>query len=229
MLNLSSCFESALALSRTNAHQSIIPSSANKTRPSPPATASQLAESPSVATESCAASNALVVTGLDVPRARGDLVMCGPISRANFVDITHLRTDARRCFARAGIHHRYVDTAVVTCLIAANTRQLVSPFNYCVAIGRRLQDESTTRSSVGVSFRVASPTRALTDRMSKLARTARRIEHELSSIFPNLSRYLPASRRVGGATAHRGTRTLCSRRWEFELATSASRTMLGGF
>jgi hypothetical protein len=43
-------------------------------------------------------------------------------SRANSVDIARLRADARRCFARAGIHHRYVDTAGVMCLIAPNTR-----------------------------------------------------------------------------------------------------------
>jgi hypothetical protein len=31
------------------------------------------------------------------------LVMCGPIGRVKSVDITHLRADARRCFAGAGI------------------------------------------------------------------------------------------------------------------------------
>jgi hypothetical protein len=72
--------------------------------------------------------------------------MCGLNSRANSVDIARLRADARRCFARAGIHHRYVDTAVVMCLTAAKTRPLVSPLNYCLAVGRRLQDESTAEA-----------------------------------------------------------------------------------
>jgi len=80
--------------------------------------------------------------------------------RATPVDITRLQTDAQRSFVRAGIHRRYVDTAVVMCLIAANARPLVSPLNYCLAIGRRLQDESTAEALSGGKSsrgRVANP------------------------------------------------------------------------
>jgi hypothetical protein len=114
--------------------------------------------------------------------------------RANSVDITRLRTDARRCFARAGIHRRYVDTAVVVCLIAANTRLLVSPLNYCLAIGRRLQDESTAEAverwrefqrRVANTCSHGSSVEACPDCANDRARAI--------ELFPNLLRYLPAS------------------------------------
>jgi hypothetical protein len=124
--------------------------------------------------------------------------MSGLGSPAASVDIARLRAEAQRRFARAGIHRRYVDTSVVMCFIAANTRPLVSPLSYCLAVGRRLQDESTA-GAVGqwreFQRRVANtcPHGSNVEACSDCERDrARALE-----LFPTLRRYLPESRRTG--------------------------------
>ena len=64
--------------------------------------------------------------------------------RADPIDIKGLRAGAARRFAEAGIHSCYVDTAVVVFLIAHSSKKVANPLGYCLAVGRRLQDDSVT-------------------------------------------------------------------------------------
>jgi hypothetical protein len=74
--------------------------------------------------------------GRDIGDCRGEC------ARPTDIDVRKLRADAASSFARAGIQPRFVDTAVVKCLIVMNTRPATNPLSCCLAIGRRLQDES---------------------------------------------------------------------------------------
>lgn len=110
------------------------------------------------------------------------------------ISVNELRVEAARCFARAGINSRYVDTALVRCLIAASTRLVVNPLNYCLAVGRRLQDESTAESiarwrEFQRQIGNTCPHGSSAERCGQCAEDRQRA----LDLFPSLRRYLPAS------------------------------------
>ena len=108
--------------------------------------------------------------------------------------VKELRAEAARRFARAGIHSRYVDTAVVKCVIAWNTRVIVNPLNYCLAVGRRLQGESTSESIARWREfqRQIGNTCPHDSSIERCGQCAEDRQHALN-LFPSLRRYLPAS------------------------------------
>jgi hypothetical protein len=110
------------------------------------------------------------------------------------ISVKELRAEAARRFTRAGIHPRYVDTVVVRCVIAMNTRLMVNPLNYCLAVGRRLQDESTAESiarwrEFQRQISNTCPHGSSVERCGQCAEDRQRALH----LFPSLRRYLPAS------------------------------------
>jgi len=110
------------------------------------------------------------------------------------IDVRKLRAEAAACFARSGIHQRYVDTAVVRCLIAVNTRPVVNPLNYCLAVGRRFQDESVVEAvarwrEFQRHIRSSCPHGSSVERCLACAQDrARALE-----LFPTIRRHLPES------------------------------------
>jgi len=57
-----------------------------------------------------------------------------------------LRAQAKVGFARVGIASRHLDRAVLECVIAASNKSIDNPLGYCLAVGRRLQDETDRRA-----------------------------------------------------------------------------------
>jgi hypothetical protein len=53
-----------------------------------------------------------------------------------------MHTQAKDRFERVGIAACHLDRAVLECLIAATNRPIENPVGYCLAVGRRLQDEA---------------------------------------------------------------------------------------
>lgn len=70
------------------------------------------------------------------------LSVCRACTTSVGIDVRRLRGDAAASFERAGIDLGYLDEAVVSCLIAVRCRAVANPVGYCIAVGRRLQDES---------------------------------------------------------------------------------------
>ncbi len=62
------------------------------------------------------------------------------------LDVRALRAQAKVGFARVGIAPRHLDRAVLECVIAASNRSIDNPLGYCLAVGRRLQDETARRA-----------------------------------------------------------------------------------
>ena len=58
------------------------------------------------------------------------------------IDVRVLHTQAKDRFTRVGIATRHLDRAVLECLIAATNRSIENPLGYCLAVGRRLQNET---------------------------------------------------------------------------------------
>jgi hypothetical protein len=58
------------------------------------------------------------------------------------LDVRGLHTQAKDRFTRVGIATRHLDRAVLECLIATTNRSVENPLGYCLAVGRRLQDEA---------------------------------------------------------------------------------------
>lgn len=67
-------------------------------------------------------------------------------SPQNPLEIRALIAQAKCRFARAGIAARHLDRAVLECIIAAANRSIENPIGYCLAVGRRLQDETERRA-----------------------------------------------------------------------------------
>jgi hypothetical protein len=63
-------------------------------------------------------------------------------SRGIRLDVRALHTQAKERFARVGIATRHFDRAVLECVVAATSRSIENPLGYCLAVGRRLQDEA---------------------------------------------------------------------------------------
>ena len=63
-------------------------------------------------------------------------------SRGIQLDVRALRNQAKDRFARVGIATRYLDQAVIEYLVAATTKSIENPLAYCLAVGRRLQNET---------------------------------------------------------------------------------------
>jgi len=67
-------------------------------------------------------------------------------SRRIQLDVRALRAQAKIGFARVGIAPRHLDRAVLECVIAASNKSIDNPLGYCLAVGRRLQDETDRRA-----------------------------------------------------------------------------------
>ena len=110
------------------------------------------------------------------------------------IDVRLLRREAATCFARVGISSRFVDTAVVRCLISVRSRTLVNPLGYCLAIGRRLQEESVfeanrRRSELEIRIRNTCPHGLTVEGCGECEKDR---EHALE-LFPSLRCYLPVA------------------------------------
>ena len=108
------------------------------------------------------------------------------------IDVGRLRKDTAACFARSGIHRRYIDTAVVTCLVNVRTELIENPLNYCIAIGRRLHDESTAaKAARWAEFqRGIANTCPHESNVEQCTACAEDRAHGLE-LFPELRRHLP--------------------------------------
>ncbi len=73
--------------------------------------------------------------------ARSRSVASGSSPRMQ-LDARALHNQAQDRFARVGIATCHLDRAVLECLIAATSRSIENPLGYCIAVGRRLQDEA---------------------------------------------------------------------------------------
>lgn len=110
------------------------------------------------------------------------------------IDVRRLRGDAAMSFERADIDLVYLDTSVIRCLIAMSCRAVANPVGYCIAVGRRLQDESSAEAN--------RRRREFEDRFSTTCSHGSNVEickecstdrqHALD-LFPALGRYLPVS------------------------------------
>ena len=136
----------------------------------------------------------------------GDRRPCRTQSACNWsscIDVRQLRTDVARRFAQAGIGRRYVDTAVVECLQAVNSGRRVSPLRYCLAIGRRLQEESAARASTRqTGFESRFSNTCSHGVIGEHCQECEMDRERAIELFPSLRRYLPASlvpRRSEGA------------------------------
>lgn len=122
------------------------------------------------------------------------LSVCRECTSSVGIDVRRLRGNATVSFERAGIDLSYLDTAVVGCLIAISCRAITNPVGYCIAVGRRLQDESAAaadrrRREFEERFRDTCPhgsnlevcPECSTDRQRAL------------DIFPALRRHVPTS------------------------------------
>ena len=67
-------------------------------------------------------------------------------SRRIQLNVRALRARAKVGFARVGIAPRHLDRAVLECVIAASSKPIDNPLGYCLAVGRRLQDETDRRA-----------------------------------------------------------------------------------
>jgi hypothetical protein len=72
-------------------------------------------------------------------------VSCDSSPRIRF-DVRALHSQAKDRFARVGIAACHLDRAVLECLIAGTNRPIENPVRYCLAVGRRLQDEAGRRA-----------------------------------------------------------------------------------
>jgi hypothetical protein len=75
---------------------------------------------------------------------RASLVMGDYSARIQF-DVRALHAQARERFSQVGIDIGHLDRSVLECLIAAGNRSIENPIGYCLAVGRRLQDETERR------------------------------------------------------------------------------------
>jgi hypothetical protein len=114
--------------------------------------------------------------------------------RAACIAVRELRADARRCFQRAGIEPRYIDTAVVRCLIADRTKVVANPLGYCLAVGRLLQEEAAAtadrrRREFERDLANTCSHGFVVERCSECAR-----EREFAlELFPSLRQHIPPS------------------------------------
>ena len=67
-------------------------------------------------------------------------------SRRIQLNVRALRARAKVGFAQVGIAPRHLDRAVLECVIAASSKPIDNPLGYCLAVGRRLQDETDRRA-----------------------------------------------------------------------------------
>lgn len=115
-------------------------------------------------------------------------------NRVNRIDIRALRERAARRFADAGIDSCYVDTAVIVFLIADRAKTIANPLGYCLAVGRRLQNDSVAerdkkRRQLEEMVADTCPHDSTVERCSYcVGDRARALE-----LFPSLRRYLPPS------------------------------------
>lgn len=114
--------------------------------------------------------------------------------RAACIDVGELRADARRCFERVAIQLCYLDTAVITCLIADRRQVVDNPLGYCLAVGRRLQEESAAAADERQRAfeRKVSATCSHGSAVDHCSECARDREFALE-LFPSLRRYVPTS------------------------------------
>jgi len=131
------------------------------------------------------------------PTAQGRTESCADqlnTIRVDRIDIKQLRARAACRFVDAGIDSRYVDTAVVVFLIADGARTVTNPIGYCLAVGRRLQDDSVSerdrrRRQLEEMVANTCPHDSTVENCSYcVGDRTRALE-----LFPSLRRYLPPS------------------------------------
>lgn len=110
------------------------------------------------------------------------------------IDVRRLRGDAAVSFKRAGINLAYLDTSVVRCLIAVGCSAVASPVSYCIAVGRRLQDESAAeadrrRRDFEARFRDTCPHGSNLEVCAECSTDRQRA----LDLFPALRRHVPTS------------------------------------
>jgi hypothetical protein len=134
------------------------------------------------------------------------LSVCRDCTSSVGMDVRRLRGDATVSFERAGIDLSYLDTAVVSCLIAISCRAITNPVGYCIAVGRRLQDESVAaadrrRREFEERFRETCPHGSNLEVCPECSMDRQRA----LDIFPALRRHVPEST-VGTPIKEGGTR-----------------------
>lgn len=128
-------------------------------------------------------------------RGEGKCACAEGFSRCtNSIDLRELRARAADRFADAGIRLQFVDTAVLTFVIAKNTGSIANPLGYCLAVGRRLHTDSNAetekrRREFEILVRNTCPHGSSIERCGQCARDRQRA----LDLFPSLRRYLPAS------------------------------------
>ena len=110
------------------------------------------------------------------------------------IDVRRLRGDAAVSFERAGINLGYLDTSVVCCLVAFGRGAVANPVGYCIAVGRRLQDESAAdadrrRREFEDRFRNTCPHGSNAEICEECSKDRQRA----LDLFPALRRYSPSS------------------------------------
>jgi hypothetical protein len=121
--------------------------------------------------------------------------ICGACYGSAGIDVRRLRADAAASFERACIDLGYLDTSVVRCLIAVGCNVVANPVGYCIAVGRRLQDESVAeadrrRQVFEERFRDTCPHGSKFETCAECSNDRQRA----LDLFPALSRYFPTSR-----------------------------------
>ncbi len=109
-------------------------------------------------------------------------------------------------FERADINLDYLDTAVVRCLIAAGSGPVANPVGYCIAVGRRLQDESAAeadRRRREFEERIRDTCSHGSD--PEICAECSKDRRRALDLFPALRRYLPMSR-TQSSTGEGGSR-----------------------
>lgn len=109
----------------------------------------------------------------------------------NSIDLRELRASAIARFAGAGISLNYLDTALLAFVIADNHGAIINPLGYCLAVGRRLQDESNEekenqRRMFETLVGNTCPHGSRVERCGQCARDRQRA----LDLFPSLRRYL---------------------------------------
>lgn len=132
--------------------------------------------------------------------------VCSECTSSVGMDVRRLRGNAAVSFERANIDLSYLDTAVVICLIAIGCRGIANPVGYCIAVGRRLQDESAAeadrrRREFEERFRDTCPHGSNLDVCAECSTDRQRA----LDIFPALRRHVPSSN-VGPHTKEGGTK-----------------------
>jgi len=117
-----------------------------------------------------------------------------------WLDVRALHTQAKDRFTRVGIAARHLDRAVLVCIIAATNRSIENPLGYCLAVGRRLQNEADRhagRLQRARRWQIENACRHEAFDVEACPSCAEDRQRALE-LFPSLRRFLSASAARGG-------------------------------